>query len=64
MITKKYLEYLTTELSRLKLKYDNEDVPDNIHVREKLENILNPSCIKSKDYGPSNVGTSGRRRRT
>ncbi|KAI5430014.1 hypothetical protein KIW84_034550 [Lathyrus oleraceus] len=61
---KKYIEYLTTELNRLKSKYDNEDVPENIHVIEELENILNPSCSKSKGYGPSTVGTLGKRRRT
>ncbi|CAI8616179.1 unnamed protein product [Vicia faba] len=57
---KKYLEYLTTELSRIKSKYNNEDVLENLHVTEELENILNLSCSKSKGCGPSTIGTSGR----
>ncbi|XP_058768687.1 protein FAR1-RELATED SEQUENCE 5-like [Vicia villosa] len=61
---KKYLEYLTNELCRLKSKNNNEDVPDNIHVKEELVNILNPSCSRSKGCGPGTVGTSERRRRT
>ncbi|XP_058777601.1 protein FAR1-RELATED SEQUENCE 5-like [Vicia villosa] len=61
---KKYLEYLTNELCRLKSKYNNEDVPDNIHVEEELVNILNPSCSRSKGCGPGTVGTLERPRRT
>ncbi|XP_058786646.1 protein FAR1-RELATED SEQUENCE 5-like [Vicia villosa] len=48
----------------LKSKYNNEDVPDNIHVEEELVNILNPSFSRSKGCGPGTVGTSERRRRT
>lgn len=33
---KKYLEYLTTERSRIKLKFNNEDVLYNVHVVEGL----------------------------
>ncbi|CAI8612804.1 unnamed protein product [Vicia faba] len=61
---KLFLEYLPTKHSRIKSKYDNEDVPENVHVVEELENILNPSCSKRKGCELGTVGTSGRRRQT
>jgi hypothetical protein len=61
---KKYLEYLTDELSRLKAKYCDEGGPDNLHAQVELDNILNPSCSRSKGCGPSTSNAMGHRRRS
>jgi hypothetical protein len=52
---KKYLEYLTDELGRLKSKYGEEGEPDNLHVPVEVDSILNSSCSRSKGCGVTPV---------
>jgi hypothetical protein len=60
---KKFLEYLTDELGRLKGKYTNEDAPDNRQVPVVLGNILNPPCSRRPGSGLSGNNAAGRSRR-
>lgn len=60
---KRFLEYLTDELAKLKGKYSNEDVPDSRQVPAVLGNILNPPCSRRQGSGPSVNNIAGRCRR-
>ncbi|CAJ2653381.1 unnamed protein product [Trifolium pratense] len=61
---KNYLDYLTNEITRLKSKYVGDNGPVNLNGPVEVDNILNPSCARSKGGGPSsNNTTAGRSRR-
>ncbi|XP_045807515.1 protein FAR1-RELATED SEQUENCE 5-like [Trifolium pratense] len=60
---KNYLDYLTNEITRLKSKYVGDNGPVNLNGPVEVDNILNPSCARSKGGGPSsNNTTTGRSR--
>jgi hypothetical protein len=60
---KKYLDYLIDDINRLKSKYFDENVPENLNGLVEVENIMNPPCSRTKGGGPSSNTTVGRRRR-